>query len=222
MIEDQREPPRLKVVGRKHRHARLRSLVELVLTVAVAIVLVVIVQAVLIKPYKIPSSSMEPTLAIGQRVLVFRPDDSPGIGDIVVFHPPTGADHYPPRCGNLSEGAESGSLALPEPCDVPVTTESRQTFIKRVVGLPGDVLRITNGHVTRNGARERDAYIRECGGLSTCTFRDPIKVPPGMYFMMGDNRGISDDSRFWGPVPQRWIIGVAFWTYWPPGRLGPL
>ena len=48
----------------------------------------------------------------------------------------------------------------------------------------------------------------------------PIKVPPGDYFMMGDNRGASDDSRFWGPVPSKWLIGVAFFTYWPPDRIG--
>ncbi len=53
-----------------------------------------------------------------------------------------------------------------------------------------------------------------------CDFPVPITVPAGMYFMMGDNRGASDDSRFWGPVPRKWIIGGAFATYWPPDRLG--
>ena len=53
-----------------------------------------------------------------------------------------------------------------------------------------------------------------------CTYATPIRVPAGYYFMMGDNRDQSDDSRFWGPVPRSWIIGEAFFTYWPPDRIG--
>jgi signal peptidase I len=74
--------------------------------------------------------------------------------------------------------------------------------------------------VIRNGKPESDSYIRPCAGGEDCTFSTPIKIPPGHWFMMGDNRGQSDDSRFWGPVPQGWIIGGAFATYWPPDRIG--
>jgi signal peptidase I len=70
--------------------------------------------------------------------------------------------------------------------------------------------------------REKDAYIRSCGDGPQCNFLQTIVVPPGDYFMMGDNRATSDDSRYWGPVPDRWIIGVAFVTYWPPDRIGTL
>jgi signal peptidase I len=56
----------------------------------------------------------------------------------------------------------------------------------------------------------------------SCNLPKPIKIPPGYYFMMGDNRGESDDSRFWGPIPRGWIIGKAFATYWPPDRVGIL
>jgi signal peptidase I len=84
------------------------------------------------------------------------------------------------------------------------------------------VLRIVGGHVTRNGKREPDEYISACGAAAECTFSRSIRVPPGDYYMMGDNRGDSDDSRYWGPVPQRYIIGVAFFTYWPPDRIGVL
>ena len=72
----------------------------------------------------------------------------------------------------------------------------------------------------RNGVREKDSYIEPCGSDPDCNFPKPIIVPPGDYFMMGDNRGDSDDSRFWGPVPDKWVIGVAFFTYWPPDRIG--
>ncbi|MGO9752990.1 MAG: signal peptidase I [Solirubrobacteraceae bacterium] len=196
----------------------LHSLVELVLTVAVAIGLALLIQAVIVKPYKIPSTSMVPTLIVGQRVLANRMDTDPSLGDVVVFHPPAGADDSAdPVCGNPSQGHDGGQA-----CDAPTPAESSQTFIKRVVGLPGDTLTIVNGHVYRDGVREKDPYIEPCGGYPTCTYPKPIKVPAGMYYMMGDNRGGSDDSRFWGPVPQKWIIGVAFFTYWPPDRIGTL
>ena len=60
------------------------------------------------------------------------------------------------------------------------------------------------------------------GWVTACTFATPIRVPRGLWFMMGDNRGDSEDSRFWGPVPASWIIGDAFFTYWPPDRIGTL
>ena len=193
------------------------SAIELVLTVAIAIGLAVLIQAFVVKPYRIPSPSMVPTLDIGQRVLTNRLVDHPSVGDIVVFHPPHGADPLNPVCGSPTEGA-----GHQQACDVPTAAESTQTFIKRVVGGPGDRIQIVNGHVIRNAKPEKDSYIRPCGADSSCNFPQTITVPPGHYFMMGDNRGESDDSRFWGPVPDKWIIGVAFFTYWPPNRIGTL
>jgi signal peptidase I len=209
---------------RNRKKGPLQSTVELVVTVAIAVGLAFLIQAFLVKPYKIPSPSMEPTLAIGQRVLVWRLDTSPGVGQVTVFHPPAGADAGNPNqeCGNQSEGFNAEDNADAMPCAKATAGESSQTFIKRVVGVGGDVLRITDGHVYRNGVREHDAYIEPCGAMSECTFKRPIRVPQGMYYMMGDNRGDSDDSRFWGPVPKKWIIGVAFFTYWPPDRIGTL
>jgi signal peptidase I len=195
----------------------IKSFVELILTVAVAVGLALLIQAFVVKPYRIPSPSMVPTLAIGQRVLTNRLISHPSVGDVVVFHPPHGADPANPVCGSPSQG-EGHSQA----CDTPTATQSTQTFIKRVVGGPGDRISIVNGHVIRNGVREKDAYILPCGQDASCNFPKPITVPPGDYFMMGDNRGASDDSRFWGPVPDKWIIGVAFFTYWPPDRIGTL
>jgi len=198
-----------------------KQIIELVVTVVVAVGLALLIQAVLVKPYRIPSPSMVPTLAVGQRVLTDRLNTTPSLGDIVVFHPPHGADPASPVCGAAEEGQSPESQQVyPAPCGVPTPQESTQTFIKRVVGMPGDKISIVGGRVIRNGVHEKDSYIRPCGPQSTCTFEKPITVPPGDYFMMGDNRGESDDSRFWGPVPDKWIIGVAFFTYWPPDRIG--
>lgn len=203
--------------------------IELVLTVAIAVGLALLIQAFLVKPYRIPSGSMIPTLAIGQRILVNRLDTNPGIGDVVVFHPPTGATakNAQAQCGDPAQGGGDS-----QPCDKNVPAESSQTFVKRVVGLPGDHLKIVNGFVYRDGHKEQLAYnlhdaqsnplFQSCsaGALGDCTFKKAITVPAGEYYMMGDNRGDSLDSRYWGPVPQKWIIGVAFATYWPLDRIG--
>lgn len=188
-------------------------MLELVITIVVAVCIALAVQAWVVKPYKIPSASMEPTLSEGQRVLVDRLLFSPHVGEIVVFHPPAGADSE--QCGRPHPASA--------PCDWPDATESSQTFIKRIVAGPGDVLRITDGHVILNGRREADSYINPCTAQETnCSYSRSIKIPKGMWFMMGDNRGISDDSRYWGPVPRSWLIGDAFFTYWPPDRIGTL
>jgi len=203
----------------RERKSTTKSVVELILTVAVAVGLALLVQRFIVKPYKIPSGSMLPTLHIGQRVLTNRLFSHPGVGDIVVFHPPAGATpsdpNQSPYCGNPNQGAGHAQA-----CGQPTSQESSQTFIKRVVGGPGDTIQIIDGHVYRNGVREKDSYIAPCDGSFPCTFRAPIRIPPGDWFMMGDNRGDSEDSRYWGPVPDKWLIGVAFFTYWPLDRIG--
>jgi signal peptidase I len=184
--------------------------------VALAIGLALVIQAILVKPYQIPSGSMEPTLDIGQRVLVNRfiyHFTKPKIGDIVVFHPPVGAE----------QGNECGAPRDPaQPCARPTPRRDSQNFIKRIVAGPRDRISISNGHPVVNGQLANEDFIRPCGGQTACNLPKAITVPPGDYFMMGDNRGSSDDSRFWGPVPQDWFIGKAFATYWPPDRLGIL
>jgi signal peptidase I len=201
----------------KSQKPAIKSVLELALTVAIAVGLALLIQAFVVKPYRIPSPSMVPTLQIGQRVLANRLINHPSVGDIVVFHPPKGADPDTPVCGNGMEGGGHGQA-----CDAPTADESSQTFIKRVVGAPGDRISIVKGHVIRNGVREKDAFTEPCGSDPSCNFPKTIVIPPGDYFMMGDNRGASDDSRFWGPVPDKWVIGVAFFTYWPPDRIGIL
>lgn len=196
------------------------TLIELVVIVVAALGLALGIQAFLIKPYRIPSGSMLPTVHIDQRVLVNRIGmdfSSPRIGDIVVFHPP---NNYNQGCANPNQGETQSGQDAPSACAVPWKQPSSETFIKRVVGLPGDRISIRGGHVYRNGKRERDPYIVQCGGDASCNFPETITVPRGEYYMMGDNRPDSEDSRFWGPVPRAWIIGKAFLTYWPPDRIG--
>ena len=188
--------------------------------VATALALALAIQAFLVKPYRIPSGSMLPTLHINQRVLVNRIGShfsSPHVGDIIVFHPPKG---YANGCANPSEGENQNGIDGARACDVAQSTASSETFIKRVVALGGDRISIRNGHVIRNGVEEKDGYIVPCGTGGPCTFPTPITIPKGDYYMMGDNRPNSEDSRFWGPVPKSWIIGKAFFTYWPPDRIG--
>ncbi len=194
------------------------SLLELVLIVAGALGLALVIQAFIVKPYRIPTGSMLPTLHINQRLLVDRIASftSPHIGDILVFHPPA---NYT-SCANPAEGESDSGQDSPRACDVAQKRESSVTFIKRVVGLPGDRLSIRNGHVIRDGVRERDPYIVPCPGDPTCNFLQTITIPRGDYYVMGDNRPDSEDSRFWGPIRKSWIIGEAFFTYWPPDRIG--
>ena len=198
-------------------------LLELVIIIAVAVGLALGIQAWVVKPYRIPSGSMEPTLKVGQRVLVNRIGmdfSEPHVGEIVVFHPPEGAEQE--ECGPTPHVIKLGGAA----CAQPVPKQSSVNFIKRVVAGPGDEIYIKGGHVYRKArgkstfVAEKDSYIRACGVSPECEFPDPIKIPPGHWFMMGDNRGESDDSRFWGPVPTGWIIGQAIATYWPPDRIG--
>ena len=195
---------------------RGNSFVETILIVAVALGLALGIQAFLIKPYRIPSESMVPTLTIGQRVLVNRIGNNfgdPAIGDVTVFHPPAGAEN----------GKECGAAKQPDqPCPRPTRERADVNFIKRIVAGPGDTLAIVDGHVVRNGKRQAESFIEPCGGGPECNLTTPITIPKDHYFMMGDNRGASDDSRFWGPVPRDWIIGNAFATYWPPKRIGLL
>jgi signal peptidase I len=195
----------------------MNSLVEFVLIVAVALGLALAIQAWVVKPFRIPSGSMEPTLAIGQRVLVDRVTGhfgDPSRGDIVVFHPPKGAESNAQKCG----------IPRPnnEPCPVATKQESSANFIKRVVAGPGDHLKVIGNHAYVNGKRQKDAFARTNPCTDVCNLPKEITIPPGHFFMMGDNRGESDDSRDWGPVPKKWLVGEAFFTYWPPKRIGTL
>jgi signal peptidase I len=206
-------------VARTKQKSGRGSLIELVTIVAVALGLALGIQAFVVKPFRIPSESMVPTLSVGQRVLVDRVSyrfSEPDRGDIVVFKPPQGADNEANVCGTSNYNEQR------QACPEPTEDRSDTNFIKRVVAVPGDRLKVMGGRVFINGERQDEPYARPDASCSICNLPDEITIPDGHYFMMGDNRGASADSREWGPIPEKWMIGKAFVTYWPPGKIGTL
>jgi signal peptidase I len=195
-----------RVTGRLPR--RLRIAVDWIVTIVGAIAIVLAIKAWVVNPYRIPSSSMEPTLhcarpaagceaRFSDRVLAnrfiyhFR---DPHRGDVIVFETPPAAKA---KCG------------------------AGGTFVKRIIGLPGErvQVRLRRGaaYMYIDGKRLDEPYIendrRDIGP------EESWKVPAGSYFVMGDNRSQSCDSRVWGSVPRGNIIGEVFMTYWPPQRI---
>jgi signal peptidase I len=160
----------------------LRWILEAVVIVSAAFLLALLIQMFILKPFVIPSESMEPTLDLGDRVLVnrlvyhFR---EPERGDIIVFDPPV---------------------------------ESDEPFIKRVVAIGGDTVSVQDGKLWVNGEAQTEPYLNEPE-----IFEDfaEVTVPEGSVWAMGDNRNNSGDSRRFGPVSVRSIIGEAFAIYWP-------
>jgi signal peptidase I len=156
-------------------------------------------------PYRVPSASMEPTLTIGETVIVRKVQVS--VGEVVVFHPPEA--FLEKLCGPRPHRVVPGAAA----CAAPVPEVSKLRLIKRVLAGPGDEMYIREGHVFRRVGgsgpfvRDNDAATRGCA--VACDFPQPIKIPADHWFLMGDNRAESNDSRFWGPVPSGWIAGVA-------------
>jgi len=187
---------------------KLRTLLDYGIVAVVAVVLALLIQAYIVKPYAIPSGSMLGTLRPGDRVLVNRLVyhlRDPHRGDVIVFRYPR-------------------NLAV--------------AFVKRVVGVPGDVLEARGGRLYVNGRPLSEPYVHRTNGSSDPTdaagpiagttmrqpwsLAEPFSVPAGSYFVMGDNRTNSDDSRDWGVVPRGDLIGEGFVTYWPVGRWGVL
>jgi signal peptidase I len=193
----------------------VRVTLDWILTIAGAILIVLALKEWVVNPYRIPSSSMEPTLncarpAIGclgnssDRVLACRiclDFGPPSRGDIVVFNTPTKAAF---KCG------EGG------------------TFVKRVIGLPGETVREDRhgfiwirGPDSRTWVKLKEPYITSEARLADSQhYRMRWHVPANEYFMMGDNRSESCDSRAWGAVPRNKLIGTVFFVYWPPDRIG--
>jgi len=152
--------------------------------------------------YRVVSGSMEPTLVIGQVVHVDTSayaSHAPHIGDIVAFHAPAGATGRTPVCGV--------AYTPTEVCPQSTHAESDQIFIKRIVAAPGDTIALVNGSVVRNGLPQFEPFATVCDASASCDLPAAIAVPAGEWFLMGDDREHSDDSRFWGPIPQAWLVG---------------
>jgi signal peptidase I len=182
-----------------------RTVVDWAITIVIAVAAVLLIKAYVVNPYRIPSSSMEPTLHCARpqpgcearysdRVLANRfiyHFKEPDRGDIVVFDTPPAAAE---RCG------------------------AGGTFVKRLIGLPGDVIEERRGVVYVNGEELDEPYVRP-ENRDDMDF-GPRRIPEDQYFMMGDNRAQSCDSRVWGPVARENLIGEVFAVYWPPQRIG--
>jgi signal peptidase I len=167
--------------------------------ILIALVLAFIIRSFIVQAFKIPSGSMIPTLLVGDHILVNKfifgpqipfttirlfPFQKPKRGEVVVFLEPT---------------------------------ERKKDFIKRVIGLPGETIQVINRKVYINGEPLQDedfAYYASSRFVRGLDNFGPIKVPENCYFMMGDNRENSSDSRVWGPVPFELMKGTAFLIYW--------
>lgn len=181
-----------------------RSIVDWVLTIGIAVGAVLLIKAYVVNPYRIPSSSMEPTFhcaaapgceagsndrIIANRFIYHFKD--PKRGDVVVFETPPRAEQV---CGVGG------------------------TYVKRIIGMPGERIAVQDGAVYVNGARLDEPWL-EPGRQANQNF-GPESIPEGEYFMMGDNRRLSCDSRQWGSVPRKNLIGEVFFVYWPLKRIG--
>lgn len=159
---------------------------ETIETVLWAVVLALIIRAVIVQAFWIPSGSMIPTLLPGDRVLVCKfwyAFQEPKRGQVFVFK-------YP--------------------------VDPKRDFVKRLIGLPGDKLEIRQGQVLINDKGIDEPYVVFPDAFSM----NPVTVPDSHYFAMGDNRPNSQDSRFWGFVPEKNVRGPVFFRYWPINRIG--
>ena len=167
--------------------------VEIVKTIAMAAVLSFGIRTFVAEARYIPSSSMEPTLQINDRLIIEKMTyrfNEPERGDIIVF--------------NATEALQRENF--------------NEAFIKRIIGIPGDTVAVSNGIVTVNGEVIEEIYIKEPPEYEY----GPVTVPEGEYLVLGDNRNNSYDSHHWGFVPDNKIVGRAFVRFWPPQRLGSI
>jgi signal peptidase I len=181
-----------------------RWVVELVGVVVVAIVVAVLLRTFVLATYSIPSGSMEPTLQIGDRIVVDKLSyHLHGVdrADIVVFSTPPAEDCAGPRVANL---------------------------VKRVIGLPGETISVAGGHVYIDGRLLPEPWLPSQDRAETYpgpsdagyALHGTYLIPRGDVYVMGDNRTESCDSRYWGPIPESSIVGKVDMRVWPLGRIG--
>jgi signal peptidase I len=166
---------------------RLKRWLDLGWSIGMAVVAALLIRAFVLEAFYIPSASMEPTLEPGDFILVNR----------LLY------DFHPPRRGDI--------IVFPFPRD------EHWDFVKRVIGLPGDLIEARNGRVWVNGKRLTEAYLPRPAGGPVTTDLAARQVPPEQLFVLGDNRSASLDSRYWGTVDEHKVIGKAFLIYWSHG-----
>ena len=202
---------------------RTNPIVDGIITIVSAILIAYVVQLLIVKPYRIPSESMVPTLEVRDRVITARfllRFRDPKRGEIFVFHPNgRGSDVFQPAPGQQ--------------------TASTENYVKRVVGMPNETIGSLNGRVYRcAGNRVATAIVNDQIDPARCSYLDepyvhgqptttcqgssdlpPTFIPAGHYLMLGDNRQNSADGRCWGLTPRSQMIGRVFMTYWPLSRI---
>jgi signal peptidase I len=175
----------------QRRRRRKRAIIEWAIVLVIALLVAVGMRTFVVQTFYIPSGSMEPTLNIGDRILVDKLSyDLHPVhrGDIIVFA-------RPPH-ENLEPGVND--------------------LVKRVIGLPGETISAQNGDIDINGKPLKEPWLPK--GVTTANF-SPVKIPKGYYFVMGDNRGFSEDSRFFGPISGNLIVGRVVMRIWPLSRI---
>ena len=183
---------------------------ELPILFIVALAVAIVLKTFVVQAFFIPSSSMEPTLEPGDRVLVQKVVYGPDRGDVIVFSDPQGRPG--PDRGIVGGFVHwlSSTLGIERP--------EHEDFIKRVIGLPGETVELRDGRLFVDGVRIREPYLK--GAVDTRDY-GPVRVPEGALFVLGDNRLNSNDSRFGlGFVPVDKVVGRAFAIVWPPSRVG--
>jgi signal peptidase I len=200
--EDERQPGLLAVLR------------ETVVLVVLAVLLAVVFKTFLVAAFYIPSGSMESTLNISDRVLVEKVSYRFGDverGDVVVFvHDEAGLKAPGPSNPVVGFFSSLGQA-------IGVVPPSDRDFIKRVVGLPGDTIHCEGGDLIRNGRRVAEPYLDPGTETQSCT---RTTVPPDELFVMGDNRTNSQDSRAFGPIKRKEVVGRAFVRIWPLTHIG--
>ena len=177
--------------------AALRFFLDIIETIVLASAIFVIIYLFLVQPHQINGNSMLPNFFNGEYLLTNKIGyrlHEPTRGDVIIFHAPSGA-----RCPQELQ------------CD----------FVKRIIGLPGEIVEVASGTVSIDGSNLYEIYIPDESSTKTHS-GDPLTVKLGEdeYFVLGDNRDHSSDSRTWGPVTREDIVGKAWLRYWPLKRLG--
>jgi signal peptidase I len=241
---------------RKEQKTEVKHVIrEWILSLFVAFIIAMFIRTFFIQPYRIPSSSMIPTLKIGDHPLVDKLTykmRAPKRGEVVVFIYPV-IEYGCTKCAykykflgifnrynygyiyeyrdNYNEVTD-GNIPfedLPEDWVCPVCGAPkkdfkrlpRKPFIKRLVGLPGETLKINDGRIFINGEPLKEpSTITERYYIAEQKYgKEEVKIPEGYYYVLGDNTTNSKDSRYWGFVPEKNLIGKAIVIYWPPWRI---